>query len=149
MQRSPQRHAGATLLELSLALLIIAVLLAAVAPPLLQARDRIAVAAAADAILHALSRARLAAIAQGRAAAVIDLSAARVWTEAAVASSDTVELGVELRVQLRDGTGAGGVLRLPYGPLGLGAATSRTILIRRGNAQSRVIIAAYGRARRS
>ena len=69
------------------------------------------------------------------------------WVEAGDSIVEVRRLAEEFGVTVD--LGAGGEAELVFDALGLGRRASRTVVLRRGEAESRVVIAAYGRAVRS
>ena len=72
---------------------------------------------------------------------------ARAWIQAGDSVIEARSLAVEYGVTLE--LGGSGEAQLAFDALGLGRRASRTVVLRRGAAEARVVIAAYGRALRS
>lgn len=142
------RRAGITLLETAVTLMLLGMLLGMALPPLGRARDAFAVRAAADALAAELARTRAVAVARGGAALVVDCDAARTWIEDAASGrvGRATDLAAAYGVRI-DGAGAERLV-LRYDALGIGRMTSRTFRLRRGRADARIIVSAYGRVRR-
>lgn len=138
---------GFTLLELMVVLGLLALLLAISAPRLVRWRDAAAVRAARDDVATSLARVRLAAVAAGGAALVLDPAGHRIWTR--TATRDTAHL-VDLRGRygVALDVGADGPVELRFDGLGIGRIASRRIILRRREAEAGLTVSAYGRARR-
>ncbi|HEX7089576.1 MAG TPA: prepilin-type N-terminal cleavage/methylation domain-containing protein [Longimicrobiales bacterium] len=148
MLREPGRS-GFTLLELAIALALVAALLGAGAIAFSRLLDRYAVRAARDALAAGFAHARAAAIAHGGASLVVELPAARFRVDAAGAPpAAPLDLHAQYRVTLSaDGLPADSLV-FRFDALGIGRMTSRTFRIRRGHAEAGLTVAAYGRIRR-
>jgi len=119
----------------------------AVAPTARRMRDRAAVVSAREEIVGALLHARVSAVARGASELTVSARPRRVTV---VSDGDTVR-----DVLIGDGLGVDVVLSggrdttvLRFDPLGLGRFTNTTIRLRRGDAESAVIVSGYGRVRR-
>jgi len=141
--------AGATLLELVCALTILAALLGLALPALGALADRAAARAARDALAAAAARTRALALARGGAALVVETRTGRVRIEGLDRSplAPAMDLYQEYDVALATDGAAPDTVRLTFDALGLGRMTSRTFRLRRGRAEARLTIAAYGRIR--
>lgn len=145
----PATRLGATLLEAMLVVLLLGILFTGAAPPLARALDRAAVAGARNALAAALVRTRLVAVARGGAALRIVPDSARV---AIVQGADLrpvaeVDLGAAWGVALEvDGQSSGPVL-IVYDGYGIGRMANRVLRVRRGAAEARITVSAYGRPR--
>lgn len=148
--RSPRREGGGfTLLELTVALALVAVLVGLGSPLWRSATDRWAVRTVRDQTAVALHRARLEARRWGGARLEVDAAEGRlrlhrrvpdslVW-EDATARDHRVELVLprgEDRTTLR------------FDALGLGIVASRSLVFRRGTAEARLVISSRGRGSR-
>ena len=138
---------GFTLPELVVALALIAIAGAALLPSARAASDRLAVAAAREAVAGMVVRARSEAMAHGGATLTLREAGARGWIAAADSVVEQRRLGEEFGVTLE--LGGAGEAELAFDALGIGRRASRTVVLRRGAAAARVVIAAYGRAVRS
>ncbi|MFP3948620.1 MAG: Tfp pilus assembly protein FimT/FimU [Longimicrobiales bacterium] len=122
--------------------------LATAVPRFQDARDRIAVRAAREAVIGFLSRARYHAVLRGGAEVLVSEPSQTVALTSAAGVVETLHLsrdyGVELAIE-----GGTTEVGLRFDGLGLGRVTSRTFLFRRGTAVSRVVLSSYGRARRA
>ncbi len=128
-------------------LAVLAVLLAAAAPPVRRWRDTAAVRAARDELAAALAATRIAAASAGGASLVLDPAGARFWISTAVSPRmDPTDLGARYRVRVE--AGSRGEIVLRYDGLGLGRIASRTIRFERGGAAAGLTVSAYGRYRR-
>ena len=141
-----QQHtrAGATILEITAALTVLAIVMGAVLPPLRTLRDRASVRSATVDVVAALTLARHTAIAEGRAVATrFDTAAAQVVV---AAGRDTLAVrplrrmhGVSLDAN-RDS--------IAYNPIGLGyGAANVRITLTRGAAQDTIFLSRLGRVR--
>ncbi len=140
------RTHGFTLVELLLALLILAGLLTVALPPVGRWRDQAAVRAARDELASALSWTRLAAASRDGATLVLDPATGRFWTERAGERTPAVDLARRYRVRVEVGTGA--AVRFRYDGLGIGRLANRTVRIRRSDALAGLTVNSYGRVRR-
>lgn len=138
---------GFTLLEMLIALTVAGVLLAASVPSVREARDRLAVRGAREAVVGFLARARARAVSTGGARVVLEEDSARLvlWTEGL--PSTTLALGREFAVAL-DLPGAATSAELRYDAVGVGRLASRTLRFRRGAAEAALTVSSYGRVRR-
>jgi prepilin-type N-terminal cleavage/methylation domain-containing protein len=146
MRDSASPH-GTTLLELLFALALIAILLGFAYPPLARTFERYAVRAAADALTAQVTRARIAAVAYGGADLIIDAPRGHTQLRSPagqiIAQQDLAGFGVALDV---DGSRTEQVA-LSFDALGIGRMANRTFRFRRGQAEARVTLSAYGRVR--
>jgi type II secretory pathway pseudopilin PulG len=142
-------HPGCSLLELIVALTVLAILLGMAVPAARTSRDALAVRAARAELAAALARTRAAAIASGGARLEID--ATRGLMSIITTGGDTVGSPLALgdRHAVTVSTGAAGPATIRYDGLGIGRFASRTIVIQRGRAEARIIVSAYGRWRAS
>lgn len=138
------RHAGFSLVELLVVLVLLAILLGITAAPAARWRDTLAVRAARDEIVSALAWTRMAAVSRGGAGLVIDPAAARFHTMAAGEQGQVVDLDARYGVILDSGNE---LIEVRYDALGIGRAANRTLLLRRGNARAGVVVSLYGRVR--
>lgn len=143
------RAGGFTLLELTVALTLIAILVGLGAPLWRNAVDRWAVRAVRDHAAVALHRTRLEARRWGGARLEFDTGEGLlrlrrgatdsiVWEDAALADH---------RVELVLPRNASGTT-LTFDALGLGVVASRTLLFQRGGAEARLVISSRGRGSR-
>jgi len=138
---------GHTLLELVFVLLLLGVAIAAAVPSARRLADRTAVAAAREALVGLFSEARAAAVERGGAVVRVEAAPARAEVRAQGDTLRRVEITAEFGVALELG-GGGPHVELGYDPLGLGRVASQTILLRRGDATTGLVVSAYGRVRR-
>lgn len=136
-------HRGTTLVELLVVLALLGVLLGLAAPRAAQLRDGLAAWHAAEALREAILLQRALARAHRRVA-VLDLGSA-AWRIAL--EGDTTSLWTHGAADPRIAW-SGRPARLRAAPDGLllGAANA-TVVVRRGAAERRVVIAKYGRVR--
>lgn len=138
-------RAGSSLVELVVALAVMAILLAIGAPHVGSTRDGAAVSSAASAVMAELALARHAAIARGRRVAVLFDGPHALVTVAM--DGDTLarrrldaKLGVALAVT-RDS--------IAYGPTGLGYGAANTrLILHRGRSADTITVSRLGRVRR-
>ena len=138
-------RSGSTLIELIVALAILAILLLAGVPGSATLRNRSAVRASATELVSALALARSTALAESRVVAVaLDTGAAA--RAVVFASRDTLldlPLGARYGVTL-DATRDS----IAYGPTGRGyGAANATLTVRRGHAVDTIVISRLGRVK--
>jgi prepilin-type N-terminal cleavage/methylation domain-containing protein len=140
---------GFSLLELTVALTLVAVLCGLGAPLWRVTVDRWAVRSVRDRAAIALHRARLEARRWGGANLEIDAEAGSLRLLRAPSDSliweDSSPGDHRVRVVLPRGAGA---TTLTFDALGLGVVASRTLLFRRGRAEARLIVSSRGRGTR-
>jgi prepilin-type N-terminal cleavage/methylation domain-containing protein len=146
-RRTPS--AGFTLLELTVALTLAAVVLGLGAPLWRSTVDRWAVRTVRDRTAAALSRARLEARRWGGARLDVDAGLGRLRLERSHPDSvlwedDSAERYRVLMVLPRGSTRT----VLSFDALGLGVVSSRTLVFRRGTAEARLVVSSRGRATR-
>ena len=136
-----------TLPELVLVLALMGIAGTALLPGARAAADRLAVTSAREAVAGLVARTRTEAMLHG--GAVLRLSAAdgRGWIEAGDSTVTEHRLAEEFGVTVE--LGATGEAELVVAARGLGRRASRTVVLRRGRAEARVVVAADGRAVRS
>ena len=146
--RPPCERSGYTLVETILVLGFLGVSLATTVPRFHEARDRIAVRSAREAVIGLLSRARHHAVLRGGAEVLVSEPLQTLVLRSSAGTVEILDLSpahdVELEIE-----GAGGEVTVRFDALGLGRVASRTLVLRRGDVASRVIISSYGRARRA
>jgi len=138
---------GHTLFELVFVLLLVGVATAAATPSARRLADRTAVASAREALVGLFTEARAAAVERGGAVVRVEAAPARAAVRAQGDTLRSVEIGGEFGVAVELG-GGGSHVELAYDPLGLGRVASQTILLRRGDATTALVVSAYGRVRR-
>src|SRR5688572_12414956 len=136
-----------TLPEVVLVLTLMGIAGTALLPSARAASDRLAVTAAREAVAALTARARSEAMAHGGAILHLRASDGHGWIEAGDSVLELRRLSEEFGVSVD--LGAGGEAELVFDALGLGRRASRTVVLRRGDAEARLVIAAYGRAVRS
>ena len=139
-------RAGFTLLELSVALALLALAATAVLPAARRTTDRAAAVGAREAAAGLVVRARTEAMARGGATVRVRAADAAISIEAGDSVVAMRRLGPEFGVTLELGAAEA---ELAFDALGIGRAASRTLVLRRGDAEVRLVVAAYGRAVRS
>ena len=140
-------RSGFTLPEVVLVLALMGIAGTALLPSARAASDRLAVTAAREAVAALAARARTEAMVHGGAVLRLRAGDGRGWVEAGDRVLEVRRLSEEFGVTVD--LGAGGEAELVFDALGLGRRASRTVVLRRGEAESRLVIAAYGRAVRS
>jgi prepilin-type N-terminal cleavage/methylation domain-containing protein len=141
-------QSGFSLIEVVFVLALLGVLAGIAVPAAAALRDVLAVRAARDALAARLAHTRALAVTHGGARLELDIETARVRVLAA--SGDTIGdplhigdvHGVVVTVPGRTGT-----IALRYDGLGIGRLANRTVVLRRGNAEARLVVTAYGRWR--
>ncbi|HUG41475.1 MAG TPA: hypothetical protein VMM12_13390 [Longimicrobiales bacterium] len=136
---------GTSFLELIVVLALLGVLLGLTAPATLRWRDGLAVRAARDDLAAAFALARASAAASGGAVLVLDSGAAVFWVAAGGSEGRATDLAALYGVRI-DGSGAR--IEFAYDALGIGRLASRTLRLRRGDAEAGLTVSAYGRVRR-
>jgi prepilin-type N-terminal cleavage/methylation domain-containing protein len=137
---------GFTLLEISVVLALLALAGTAVVPAARRTADAAAVVGAREAVAGLVVRARSEAMLLGGASLHARAADATVWVEADDSVVALRRLGAEFGVTLELGAAEA---ELPFDALGIGRRASRTLALRRGTAEARLVVAAYGRAVRS
>lgn len=138
---------GHTLFELCAALLLAALVVSATLPLVRDARDRMAVVAAREAVAGLAAEARAAALAHGGAEVRVAAGPWRGWVQVGDSVASTVALEEELGVTVglsRDRRATS----LAYDALGLGRVASETLRFRRGGQVAALVVSGYGRVRR-
>ncbi len=138
---------GATLLELLLALTLLAAVLAITLPAARDSRDRLLARHWAATVVAAHSRARHTALAEQRVA-LLTVSADSLVLRAVVAPGDT-QTRWRTGGPLLDGvTLTGGPRTIAFAPSGVAfGLANATYTLRRGSALKQVIVSRYGRVR--
>jgi prepilin-type N-terminal cleavage/methylation domain-containing protein len=138
---------GFTLLEMTVAVSLAAVLLAVGIPAAHRSMDRMAVVGAREALVGMVVRARSEALARGGATLVVDPFGGRIQVESGTDVLESLDLDTAFGVGLDVGTPSR-VVRLSFDGLGIGRVASRTIVLQRGVAQAGVVVSSYGRVTR-
>jgi prepilin-type N-terminal cleavage/methylation domain-containing protein len=134
---------GHTLLELLVAMALVGLAGTAVLPAARRAADRAAVSGAREALAGLVARTRTEAMTSGGASLRARAADATVWVEVGDSVLGLRGLGEEFGVTLDVGAAEA---ELDFDALGLGRRASRTLIVRRGLAEARLVVAAYGRA---
>ena len=137
---------GTTLLELTFALVITAIVATMSLPTMLHARRVLAVRAARADLAAALATARSAAVLSGGAAVTIDVAHGVVW----IATGDGRRIGDAQPLSARHGVTLEAdrpLITVQYDALGIGRLANASIRVRRGDVTAAVTISAYGRVR--
>lgn len=139
------RH-GFSLIELVVALLILAVMAGIAVPPLARMRDAIAVRSARAELAAAVAVARTTAVVAGGATLVMDVPGDAAWIQTpAVQTHARYDVGTRYGVTLHNVRDVAVVLR--FDALGIGRMTSSTVRIRRGTSEVALVVSSYGRVR--
>jgi prepilin-type N-terminal cleavage/methylation domain-containing protein len=136
---------GFTVIELTVALLLMAATLSALLPAARRQRDRMAVVAAREALVAMLARTRRDARLAGGATLLVRREPGTAWIETTGAPRDTLELAEEFGVRLELSSAE---VRLAFDALGIGRLASRSLVLARGEESAGVAVSAYGRVRR-
>jgi Tfp pilus assembly protein FimT len=131
---------GATLSELLLVLIIIAILGGMALPAARNSLDIVRVRAARETLFGAFMRARSLAMTRGGAALVIDADSDLVFVDVDSTSRQLLDADVTLDGQRR--------IALRFDAFGIGRMTARTIHLQRRSASASLTVSAYGRVRR-
>jgi Tfp pilus assembly protein FimT len=141
---------GFGLAEATLAIVLVAVLASLAAPPMRRLVEGAAARGARDALAAAVARTRVAAIGAGGATLHVRLDdgsfSIRTKGGATVYDGPSLETAYGAVVSA-DGAPAPSVA-IAFDGLGIGRVASRTLRFRRGGAEARLTISAYGRLRR-
>jgi Tfp pilus assembly protein FimT len=133
------------LLELIIAITLLAILATLVAPGARSGLDGLRVRHAREATFALATRARAIARERGGAQLILDLAARRARVEdtdgAILAAADLTDCDIVV-------AGATGTVTLTYDARGLGRMASRTVGFERGRAQAGLTFSSYGRVRR-
>ena len=138
---------GHTLVELAAALALAALVTASLAPAARRYLDRAAVVAAREVTVGLLSESRLAAMASGSARVTIVsgpwIARSEVGDSLITVAALETDFGVTVEL-------SGGRTRteIAYNALGLGRVASETVVFRRGDTSTTLIVSSLGRARR-
>lgn len=138
-----------TLIELTIVLIVLGVLVALAAPPIRRGLDRIAVLSARDALVAAVARTRVAAVAHGGARLVLDIPGAAARVEAAGGDlvAPAIELGRRFDVTVTVDDGSSDRFELRFDGFGLGRSLGGTVRLRRARAEAGITVSSYGRVR--
>jgi type II secretory pathway pseudopilin PulG len=141
---------GYSIIELVFTLSVVGVLAGISVPAAVATRDRLSVRAARNALTGELARTRAAAIERGGAALEIDAAAGvlRVLTVDGDTIGDPLHLAQTHGVRLEIG-GTVPLVAVRFDALGIGRLANRTVVLRRGGAEARIAVSAYGRWRDS
>lgn len=138
-------HRGITLPELLLTILVLGVAAHLTLSPFRRQVDAIVLSAAREEVIALFHRARTEARYRGRADLFLSegedpilLAPERPPTRALLS-----DRGIDLEI-----AGSRSELELAYGPLGMAAVASATLILRRRDAEVRLIVSSYGRVRR-
>jgi prepilin-type N-terminal cleavage/methylation domain-containing protein len=138
---------GYTLLELSAALLLVAIAWTTLVRPLRSFGDRAAVLGARESLVGLLQETRTTALMHGGASLHLESSDSRAWIT--VGDSTIRVLGVGDAGRVRIVLGGGRTLtEIPYNALGLGVFANETVELRAGSARAAFVVSAHGRIRR-
>ena len=138
-------RSGATLLELTVVLGLIALAGTVFLPAARRQADRAALVGAREAVAALVARTRTEAMLAGAASLRVRAGDGDV----AVLTADSLIAGQNLGSQYGVTIELGGrakVAELHFDGLGLGRVASRTITLRRGQEEVQLVVSAYGRA---
>jgi prepilin-type N-terminal cleavage/methylation domain-containing protein len=138
---------GFTLLELSVALTLVAVGIGLVLPPIQGVRARLAVTGAREAVAALFVRARSEALLRGRASVWAAESPPRVLLEVLGDTLQVVDLEGSFGVGLNL-SGSRSEAEMAFDGRGLGRMASQTLHFHKGGATVRLVISSYGRVSR-
>ena len=137
-------HAGFTLLELALGLLLVGLALSQLLPAARRQIDRLAVVGARGEVAGLFHRVRLEAVAHGGASIHLSVRPPTVEIRAGqdlLARADLEEdYGVTLTLSRNREEAV-----LGFDPLGLGRVSSQTLVLARGEAETRLVVSSFGR----
>ncbi|MDT8367887.1 MAG: hypothetical protein RQ745_01680 [Longimicrobiales bacterium] len=143
----PLASRGTTLTELALVLALAGVVFGTALPGVRALLDRSRVVAAREELLGLVHRARAVAPATGGATITLDLEAERVeLVDGAGRVIESLDLGAR-GVDLRS-TGTASTVTIEWNALGWGVVASRSLVLRAGGAEARLVISSRGRASR-
>ena len=145
--RPADRRRGTTLVELLLVLAVGAVLLGLGVPRGRALLDHLAVTAAREEIAGMLHRARALAHEASGATLLVDVDAESMTLVGGDGGVRGRLLLAERGLDLST-SGSGGVIDMTWNALGWGVITSRTLVVRRGAGEARVVVSSRGRATR-
>ncbi len=138
---------GFSILELVVALTLIAVGVSLLLPAARRIDERLSVVAAREELVGLIIRARGLARLHGEAALVLETGPAKAW----ISAGDTIREIIDLR-ELHQAdlfiSGGRASAELRFDGLGLGRMAARSMTLRRGRALARLVVSAYGRIRR-
>ncbi|MEX2467734.1 MAG: hypothetical protein WD995_12560 [Gemmatimonadota bacterium] len=138
---------GYSLLELTAALALLALVWSALTPRLVGYHDRTAVLAAREVLVGLLLETRTAAVRAGGASLHIDATSGRAWITVGDSRTREQEVGDGRRVSVVLGGGRTQT-EIPYSGLGLGVFANETVELIAGSERARLVVSAYGRVRR-
>ena len=139
---------GSSLIEIAVVLGVMTIALGIAVPGFRRALDAYRVSAGRDAIVALAGRARAVAIAHGGADLTIHGDSGFARVEAPGATPELVAIGERYGVQLTIENSTRSVVTIHYDGIGLGRFANLSLVVRRGDAQARVVFSMYGRARR-
>lgn len=142
-----RRRPGYTLIELTFVLLIMALLASVAAPPVLHARDVLAVRAARSELVSTIATARSAAVLAGGATLLIEVPEGRLRIEAPDGTVLAGRRDLSARYGIRLESSRGPQVSIHFDALGIGRLASASFSIQRGTVSGAVTVSAYGRVR--
>lgn len=148
LPRPPRTHpTGTTLVEVLIVLTLAAVLMAAAWPLGRRSIDRLHVVTAREELFGLVYRARGVATRTGSATVTVDLDASRArLVDGRAAEVGWVDLGS--RGVAVSTPGSAQTVALRWNGLGWGVLSARTLILRRGSAEARLVVSSRGRASR-
>ncbi len=138
---------GYTLLEISAALVLVAIVWTALVGPLRGFGDRAAVLGARESLVGLLQETRTAALKRGGASLHITSTDGRAWITVGDSTIRVLGVGDAGRVRIVLGGGRS-FTEIPYNALGLGVFANETVELRAGSARAAFVVSAHGRVRR-
>ena len=138
---------GHTLIELLLVLTLLGASTASLAPTARRYLDRSAVVAAREALIGVFAEARMSAMESGGARVTLSRDPSVVSVTVLETTVRALDVGGDYGVLLELG-GAGERTELAYDALGLGRMAAQTVVLRRGEASTELVVSGYGRVRR-
>lgn len=138
---------GTTLVELAFVLALLAVGASAIAPTARRLGDRAAVVAVREDVVRALNRARARAIAAGGSSVTVlsNPPTARLRVAGRAVGDTPLGSGRDVDLELSGGRDS---TTLRFDRLGIGRFANATVVLRRGDAEARLVVSTYGRVRR-
>jgi type II secretory pathway pseudopilin PulG len=136
-----------TLVELALVLMVLGMVAALVVPPLLRARDELAVRAARNEVAAAIAVTRATAISNGGATFILDTDTGAGWIEMPDGRRVSDAFAVAARYGVSVSCDRAPPLALRFDALGIGRLANAVIRVRRARAEATLTVSAYGRVR--
>jgi prepilin-type N-terminal cleavage/methylation domain-containing protein len=146
--RPMKKQNGYSLIELTIVMMLTALLLGMATAPIGHARDVMSVRAARGDLASLLALTRATAVMTGGAALVVDVAAGAAWIEQSpgLRVGDVQHIGARHDVLL---TASSSRINIRYDALGIGRMSNATVRVKRGSITGTITISAYGRVRQS